>query len=177
MELIVRPFGEDDIALVPQITALLHRAYRPLAEGGMRFYASHQDDTATLDRITKGLGFLGFVNERLVATITLYPPGAGHRQGWYAEHLDAAVFGQFGVDPDSQGRGIGDRLLAHVEHLAGSDLRATQIACDTSERAHRLIGVYERRGYRRVGTTQWNVTNYRSVILSKPLACMAGHCG
>jgi hypothetical protein len=30
-------------------SALLHRAYAPLAERGMRFLASHQDDAKTLE--------------------------------------------------------------------------------------------------------------------------------
>jgi hypothetical protein len=45
----------------------------------------------------------------------------------------------------------------------------SEIALDTSERAHHLIQMYEKRGYRFVEYFQWEVTNYRSVVLSKKL--------
>jgi hypothetical protein len=49
---------------------------------------------------------------------------------------------------------------------------AVAIALDTSERAEHLIRWYESRGYSFVEYVQWDleIVNYRSVILSKPLA-------
>ncbi len=38
---------------------------------------------------------------------------------------------------------------------------------DTSEQATQLIRWYEQQGYRHVGYADWDVTNYRSVVLSK----------
>ena len=161
----IRAFVATDVERVAEITALLHRAYRPLADAGMRFYASHQDDAATLSRLREGMAFLALVDERIVGTITFFPMGAKGGAPWY-ERAGVAMFGQWAVDPPHQGTGIGDRLLKHVEALA-KDSGASELACDTSERAASLLALYQRRGFRRVGTVQWDVTNYRSVILSK----------
>jgi hypothetical protein len=60
-------------------------------------------------------------------------------------------------------------LLDEAERLARED-GATELACDTSEHASELRATYSRRGYREVGFVRWDVTNYRSVILSKTLA-------
>lgn len=46
---------------------------------------------------------------------------------------------------------------------------ATWIAIDTSEHAMELIATYRRRGYEIVDSAQWDVTNYRSVVLAKRL--------
>lgn len=47
----IRLLRESDS--IPGITEMLHRAYAPLAEAGMRYLASHQDDTMTQER-TRG---------------------------------------------------------------------------------------------------------------------------
>lgn len=165
--ILLRPLMPGDS--LEELTALLHRAYRPLAERGMRYLASHQDAATTRERAT-GPGcecVLAFDGERIVGTITLHRPGAGKGTPWY-ERADVACFGQFAVDPPHQGRGAGSRLLAWAEARAGA-LGAAEIACDTSEHAHDLIGLYTRRGYRVVETVRWDVTNYRSVVLSRAL--------
>ena len=41
-DLSIRPAADSDIAV---LTELLHRAYRPLAEQGMRYVASYQTKT------------------------------------------------------------------------------------------------------------------------------------
>ena len=78
-------------------------------------------------------------------------------------------FGQFAVDPAFQRMGIGARLLEIVEELA-RDMGAAEIALDTSEHATRLLELYHSRGYRVVDTVQWEDTNYRSLVLSKPVS-------
>jgi len=44
-----------------------------------------------------------------------------------------------------------------------------ELALDTAETAHHLIEFYKKRNYRYIETIQWNVTNYKSVVLSKSL--------
>jgi GNAT superfamily N-acetyltransferase len=80
-----------------------------------------------------------------------------------------AVVSQFAVEPGFQGRGIGGRLLDHAEARA-RHLGAAQVALDTAEGAAHLIRLYAARGYRHVGTVRWDVTNYKSVVMSKGLA-------
>ena len=48
-------------------------------------------------------------------------------------------------------------------------LGADELALDTAEGASHLIGYYEKRGYRFMEYVNWDVTNYRSVIMSKTI--------
>lgn len=156
-----------DEATIADVTTLLHRAYAPLAARGMRYLASHQPNTTTRKRMADGTAFLARLGPRIVGTITFYPPGRHGGCDWY-ERDDVASFGQFAVDPDLQGRGIARALLALVEAEARA-VEVTHLACDTSEHASELIGMYARRGFEIVGSTKWNEVNYRSVIMSKRL--------
>ncbi|MEO1130718.1 MAG: GNAT family N-acetyltransferase [Planctomycetota bacterium] len=159
------------------ITSLLHRAYAPLAARGMRYLASHQDESVTRERLTAE-GSEGFVAEfggRIVGTVTLCSPRDGAAVHWY-RLPGVFTFEQFAVDPDYQGQGIGALLIGRVENRA-VELGAIEIACDTSEHATELIATYTRRGYREVARTEWEVTNYVSVVLSRSLGGTrhAGH--
>ena len=154
---------------ISELTHLLHRAYRPLAEAGMNYMACSQDDDETRRRIAKGECWLAMLNDRIVGTVTLYlPPGSG--SPWYSRP-DVASFGQFAVEPLHQSRGIGSRLVDHVERRAGEG-GAAELACDTAEPAKHLIAWYERRGYRFVEFAQWKKANYRSVILTKSVVSL-----
>jgi GNAT superfamily N-acetyltransferase len=163
----VRPFTDADRARIPALTRMLHRAYAPLADRGMRYLASHQDDATTLARITYGVALLAMDRDVVVGTATYYRTKRASGCAWY-DRPDVASFGQLAIDPAYQGRGIARMLMATVEQRARED-GAAELAIDTSERAVELIATYTGRGFRLVGHTQWPDTNYRSVILSKRL--------
>ena len=59
----IRLLAEDDS--ISELTQLLHRADRPLAERGMRYVASWQDDQITRKRIARGECYLAFAGGRL----------------------------------------------------------------------------------------------------------------
>ncbi len=153
---------------IPEITALLHAAYAALAAQGFRYVASHQDDDVTRRRLDRGAPLLVEREGRLIATVTLFPGSPEAFVPWYRQP-GVYYFGQFGVLPSEQGKGIGTRLMDELEARARA-AGATQLALDTAEGASHLIAWYERRGHRFVGYVDWPVTNYRSVVLSKPLA-------
>jgi GNAT superfamily N-acetyltransferase len=163
--LVVRAIRGDDS--LEELTDLLHRAYAPLAALGLRFFASHQSVEQTRDRVRAGRTFVAVVDGRIVGTVTLY--AARERKGpqWY-RRKDIAYFGQFAIEPALQGRGYGNALLSHVEAIARADGLA-ELALDTAETAHHLIEYYRRHDFRVVEYTQWDVTNYRSVVMSKAL--------
>lgn len=161
----IRRLAPDDC--LRELTEMLHRAYRPLAEAGLRYLATHQAPEVTAQRVAKGECYVAVAGRRLVGTIVLTPPGCCGGCA-YCERPGVACFHQFAVDPEWQGRGVGSLLLEMVERRA-RELGAAEIALDTSEAATHLIACYERRGYQVVDRVDWDVTNYLSVVMAKPL--------
>ncbi len=165
MNITIREWRDtDDIS---RITEILHAAYAQLADLGFKYHATWQGDDVTFKRLSAGLSYLALDAETIIGTITLRIPPEVSGCPWY-DRGDVASFGQFGVDPNYQKHGIGSRLLDTVEAEAAR--RAIpNIALDTAEAADHLISIYQRRGYSFAGHADWDVTNYRSVILNKVL--------
>jgi GNAT superfamily N-acetyltransferase len=153
------------------VTSMLHEAYAPLAAQGMRFVASHQDSATTRKRIDRGETIVavdgGSGGASIVGIITLNEAAKTAGSPFY-DRPDVAGFSQFAVRPSYQGLGIGSTLLRLVEERARAR-GVAELALDTSERAVRLIDLYQSKGYRFVEHVQWSATNYRSVILAKRL--------
>ena len=162
----LRPLAEDDS--ISELTQLLHRAYRPLAERGMRYVASWQDDQITRRRIARGECYLAFAGERLAGTILFSDAARTDGCPWY-DRPDVASFQQFAVEPELQRRGIGAKLVELTERRA-VETGAAELGLDTSEHAAHLIDWYGRLGYRFVEYADWPATNYRSVVMSKALS-------
>lgn len=156
-----------DIDDIEELTQLLHKAYKQLADMGLRYLATHQDSSVTRRRIQGAHCLVAEIGHRLVATITYYRPGLRKDCTWYRQE-GIGVFGQFGVLPELQCKGIGSELLRTVEEMAFQD-GCRELALDTAEPATHLHRYYERRGYRIVDYVDWEDTNYRSVIMSKKL--------
>jgi GNAT superfamily N-acetyltransferase len=151
-----------------ELTALLHRAYAPLADLGFRYLATHQDVETTRGRAAKGECYVMLDARRIIGTILLIPPSSRALHCEWYDRPEVSVLSQFAVEPDLQGRGLGSRLLGFAETRAAR-LGATEASVDTAENATHLIQFYEARGYRRIGHAQWGHTNYRSLLLSKRL--------
>jgi len=100
-------------------------------------------------------------------------PGPSDKSSWYGKD-NVAKFGQFAVDPELQKYGIGGKMIDMVEAEAGRITNVTELAPDTAETAYHLIDFYKKRGYRYVETIQWNETNYKSVVMSKPINIQTG---
>lgn len=166
MEVLIRRFSEDEDR-ISELTELLHRGYARLAEMGLRFVATYQDDATTLSRIENAECYVAETNGKIAGTILFRDPCRTGSCAWY-DRPEVASFGQFAVEPSLQGLGIGSMLMEKVEERA-RETGAQEIALDTAEPAVHLIQYYERRGYRIVDTVRWDVTNYRSVIMSKRL--------
>lgn len=161
----IRPYKPDDP--VSEITALLHRAYAGMAAQGLRYLASRQDDQTTLERLTSGASFIAIKDNSIVGTITVYGPYEEAEVPLYRQE-GVNHFGQFAVEPALQGAGLGKRLYMTVEDLCRANNVKT-LALDTAETAAHLIDLYQRWGFEIVDHVQWNVTNYRSVIMAKDL--------
>lgn len=161
---------------IAELTELLHRAYASLADRGLKYVATYQDEATTLRRAQRGQCWIAEQDGKLVGTISYYPPQITDGCAWY-DRPEVASFGQFAVDPELQRTGLGSRMLDRVEEQAMAD-GADELALDTAEPAKHLIDYYERRGYREIERVQWDVTNYVSVIMSKRLSpCQRGWPG
>jgi GNAT superfamily N-acetyltransferase len=159
----IRALADSDS--ISGITALLHAAYGSLALGGFQYLASHQDDATTLRRLRKGIPFVAVRAGDIIGTVTLYRPSPTSLCEWYRQPT-VYSFGQFAVRPDLQRQGIGTKIYEHLETFARS-LGVAELALDTAEGALHLRRWYEGLGFRFVQFISWDVTNYRSVILSK----------
>jgi GNAT superfamily N-acetyltransferase len=162
----IRPLGGSDD--LEGLTELLHRAYGQLAELGLRFLATHQNVDTTKSRIAGAECFVAELDGLIVGTVVFRDCARTGSCAWY-DRPDVASFGQFGVEPSMQGRGIGTSLLSFVEDRA-REVGAKELALDTAEPAAHLIALYSKLGYRIVEHVNWGeVVNYSSVIMSKRL--------
>lgn len=161
----IRPIDASDS--FEALTELLHRAYAQLGAMGLGYQAVTQSVEKTRARAAEGCCYVVLQDGTLVGTATLMGP---EFRG-YCDHYsrpDVAYFGQLAVEPTLQRRGLGSRVVRHLESVAQS-LGASELACDTSESAEHLVRWYEGLGYRVVARETWDFANYQSVILSKPL--------
>jgi GNAT superfamily N-acetyltransferase len=161
----VRPLSPID-SLV-ELTDLLHRAYARLGSMGLNFTAVDQTPDVTAKRIARGQCFVAESEGTIVGTIVVHPTYTENECEYFSRTGVAAVH-QFGVEPATQGRGVGRALLQACESWARQRGYA-EVAMDTAQPATHLINFYERLGYKHVGHVQWSGKVYRSVVLSKPL--------
>lgn len=152
---------------IEELTLLLHRAYKQLADMGLRFLATHQDVETTRKRCNAGVCFVAEHEGRVIGTITYNPPGSD-KGSPFMKLPGVAHVQQMGIEPSLQGNGIATALMKHVEEYARAQ-GAVELSLDTAEPATHLISWYERLGYRFIEHIQWDVTNYRSVVMSKRL--------
>ena len=168
----IRRFSTADAEAV---TAVLHEAYAPLAQRGLRYVATYQDVPWTMHRASCGraASWVAEHDGRVVGTIALYPWPHSNAAPAFYRGKRVAVLGQFGVQPTLQRHRVGSQLAAAAEEHA-LRLGADYLALDTSEHATDLIELYERHGFEVVDEVDWQITNYRSVVMAKRLWPDAG---
>jgi GNAT superfamily N-acetyltransferase len=154
---------------ITDLTHLIRRAYKALADIGFNYTGAYQDEAVTLQRIKESECYVLVEDGVLVGTITLHLRSRYHtgKNIWYARP-DVAVCGQFAVEPTRQRQGLGSKLMDCVERRA-VELGVRELALDTAERAEHLVRFYTKRNYRFIDFIQHEGKTYRSVILSKAL--------
>lgn len=164
--LVIRLFNQKDDDVVT-LTHLLNAAYKPLADMGLNYLASHQGPETTLKRITEAKCLIILSENQIIGTLSYYAPGVKTDSDWYRKPK-VGVVGQFGILPEYQKHGLGTMLLNRAEIEAKTD-GAEELALDTAEQAIHLHRFYANQGFRLVGTVNWQHTNYKSVVMSKSL--------
>lgn len=132
---------------IPAVVALVTSAYRgdasragwtteaDLLEGARIDAQRVSDDIAR----EQSLILLGEADGRLLACAHVaVEDGTGY-------------FGMFSVRPDSQGHGIGKRMLDEAERIAREELGVPSMRMTVIDVRDELIDYYARRGYRRTG--------------------------
>lgn len=171
----IRPLAPGDS--IAALTALVHRAYAPLAAAGMNFTAASQTEAMTVGRIGDGHCLLALQGDTLLGTVTVARAHDAHRHPWARASAwllrdDVAHLFQFAVDPPAQCGGLGHALMQAAEaHSLASGRRA--VVLDTALPALHLRQRYARAGYAEQHELQWHGKTYRSVLMVKPLAVPA----
>ena len=162
-----RLFSKDDS--IDELTQLLNKSYKPLADMGLNYVAATQGNSVTTKRVESAHKcFIGIYNDRIISTIALYSPTSSDVSSWYNKDF-VAKFGQFAVLSEFQKYGIGSKMIDIVEAEARNIEDVKELALDTADTAYHLIAYYNKRGYRYIETISWDMTNYNSVVLSKLL--------
>jgi GNAT superfamily N-acetyltransferase len=161
----VRPLQASDS--MAALTSLLHRAYRKQVEMGLRPLAGRQTEDVTRERTTSGETFVAELEGRLAGMILLNEKEEATFPSLFLKP-GVAHFSLFAVDPDCQGRGIG-RLLLEATESRARELGCKELALSMAEPDAELLNFYVRLGFTLVEHWHWPYTNYRSVILSRPI--------
>ncbi len=152
---------------ITEITNLLHRSYKFLQDMGLNYFATHQSESVTLNRLSKGESFIMLNKQQIIGTITLKSSHQTMGSPWY-NTVGVGCLTQFAIDPSLQKQGLGLKLMSLAEGRA-KELRLSHLALDTAEAAHHLIAMYQKRGYEFVEHVQWESVDYRSIIMSKKI--------
>ncbi len=158
----VRLAGEAD---VPALRLLVNAAYRQLADMGLNFTGTYQDEQVTRRRMEGREVYLFCIEQELVGTISLHIEQQSERQVLYIT--------QFAVAPTQQRQGIGARLLQLAERRA-EELGLAALQLDTAAPAVHLVGMYRKAGYQVIREVQWEGKTYKSYIMEKQLTSIAG---
>ena len=149
-----------------RLTALLHRAFAPLASSGLHCRCADQDAGATRQRARAGECFVSVCSGQVVGTMTL----VSHEPDSPCEHYrrdGVATLHQFAVSPAWQGRGVGRAMLAFAGRRAATH-GAQQLALDTPFPANGLLEFYRAQGFMLVDVVRFPGRSYDSAVFSRP---------
>jgi len=129
-ELLVRSFDYQNSKLMPDVVTTEER----------RMDLRNQAKKRSVATVIVGL-----INNRIVGTVTVYPPGADGNEAWVP---GAADIRYLAVEQNYLGRGFSERFLDEARRLAAAH-GASAICLHIRRGADGLARLYERNGYRR----------------------------
>lgn len=143
----------------PKLRLLLNAAYKELADLGLNYTATYQDEADTLEQILNYRVFVLLQGDDLIGTIN------GRDENWFSG-LRSFYLGKFAVRPDLKGTGLGHLLMNYAEDIAAAE-GYESIQLDTAKPATHLVERYQRRGYKIIGETHFEGKTYDSWIFEK----------
>lgn len=147
---------------VPSLRRLINAAYGELAEMGLNYTGTYQDEETTRERISGGRAFV-LEDESGGLVVTALVSRKNEITG-----RDSAYISQLAVSPSLKKCGLGRLLMDHCESVARED-GFSHIQLDTAQPAAHLVEWYRRRGYRIVGEVRWSGKTYSSWIFELEL--------
>ncbi len=116
---------------VEELTDLLHRAYKPLADKGLNFIATHQSVEYTRNYFRKGECYILVNPENKICGTIFYYLQTFHDAPEIFKDNDTVLFGKFAVEPSLQKAGIGPALTGtRREGIRGKNLlRCREALC------------------------------------------------
>ncbi|MGE4133491.1 MAG: GNAT family N-acetyltransferase [Bdellovibrionales bacterium] len=146
---------------VPAIRRLVNAAYKELADMGLNYTATYQDEDTTRERMSRGRTFVVERDGEIIGTVLLTTRNL-------FTHRRTAYVSQLAIKPELKKLGLGRVLMDHCEELARAEgFEGVQL--DTAQPAVHLVNWYHRRGYTVVGETHWEGKTYDSFVFEKPL--------
>ncbi|WP_426445945.1 GNAT family N-acetyltransferase [Paenibacillus sp. S-38] len=123
-----------------ELLALILGAYQTIRELNIAFTAAQADLDLVRGNIVNNSCYVLEIDGEIAATISLKS---------LEEVTPHPFLYWFAVDPKQKGRGVGRRLLDHVEDtVVRLGLQASAVTLATSRKHPWLLPMYERRGYR-----------------------------
>ncbi len=150
--------GEAD---VPALRRVVNQAYRELAEMGLNYTGTYQDDALTRARMEGKDVYLAYVNGVLAGTVSL-------EEVRPADDEPHFYLSQLAVIPAHKGRGLGRLLLALAEDKA-LERGLLRIRLDTAIPAGRLVRFYQAAGFEVIREVHWPGKTYRSYVMEKQI--------
>ena len=151
------------------ITDLVHEAYLPHSQSGLRYWGTHQTVDDTAKRIRSGTALLMLDEDQYVGIVIVRPPQPASAVPLYRQPNVWSI-SQFCVSPKYKGRGNGRKLHEKALSFAAS-AGAEFMALDTAKPAKGLIAMYQNWGYSVVGSCDWRPhTNYESVLMKRAIS-------
>jgi ribosomal protein S18 acetylase RimI-like enzyme len=154
----VRRADPAEAGLVGELT---ERVYR---NGGFGSGA-YADVLRDGSRIRDGIVLVAAADGTITGTVTLAQPGSPLAHMCRADEAEVRMLA---VDEAARGHGVANRLMAACETLARDQGLAAMILC-TETRMLAAQRLYERRGYLREPTRDWQIGNVHLIAYRLPL--------
>lgn len=157
-DITVRRADPAEAGLVGEMT---ERVYR---NGGFGSGA-YADVLRDGSRVRDGIVLVAAADGTITGTVTLALPGSPLAHMCRADEAEVRMLA---VDEAARGHGVANRLMAACETLARDQGLAAMILC-TETRMLAAQRLYERRGYLREPTRDWQIRNVHLIAYRLPL--------